>query len=83
MNTRRSSLILLMTLHCGLCTCSVAAESVAPGINDRYNTEEGRKTAEQICEDPNRHIYQRGPGGLQGQHATSEKCCTTARALTC
>ena len=59
MNTHRLSWISLITLQLGLCTCSVAAQNVAPGINDRYKTDEGRRTAEQIFEDPNRDNYQR------------------------
>jgi ubiquinone/menaquinone biosynthesis C-methylase UbiE len=42
-----------------VCTCVIAAESVAPGINERFSTEEGRKTSAEIFEAEDRHTYQR------------------------
>jgi hypothetical protein len=33
-----------------VCTCVIAAESAAPGINERYTTEEGRKVSTEIFE---------------------------------
>jgi ubiquinone/menaquinone biosynthesis C-methylase UbiE len=59
----------LATLVCGLsslgaavfmCERSEAAqESVAPGINDRYSTQEGRERSEQIFEAQDRETYQK------------------------
>jgi ubiquinone/menaquinone biosynthesis C-methylase UbiE len=42
-----------------VCTCVIAAESVAPGINDRYATEEGREAAVEIFEGEDRDTYQK------------------------
>ncbi len=42
-----------------LCTCVIAAESAAPGINERYSTEEGRKAATEIFEAEDRDTYQK------------------------
>lgn len=41
------------------CTCVIAAESVAPGINERYSTEEGRRASAEIFEAEDRHAYQK------------------------
>lgn len=59
MSIHRLQVLAIVLAQIGVCTCSVAAESVAPGINDRYRTDEGRATAEQIFEDPNRDNYQK------------------------
>lgn len=59
MNTHLLGLLLIVIAQSGLYTCGAAAQSVARGINDRYKTDEGRATAEQIFEDPNRDSYQR------------------------
>src|SRR5688500_14806731 len=42
-----------------VCTCVIAAESVAPGINERFSTEEGRNASAEIFEAEDRHTYQR------------------------
>lgn len=42
-----------------VCNCAIAAESVAPGINERYSTQEGREAATEIFEGEDRDSYQK------------------------
>jgi predicted methyltransferase len=53
----------LYVLMCSACasngTPNTAGQSVAPGANDRYATEEGRAAALQIFEDEGREKYQK------------------------
>ena len=55
----RSLSLWLIGFACGVGVLHAAEPSVAPGVNDRYKTEEGRKTAIQIFEGEGRETHQK------------------------